>query len=554
MNPEGYGYFIAPRGKGAPILVELLPGTGGGGPVPASAIVPGPQISTLRSVTPTTPALVEWASTGYVDFVADCGADPTGATDCTAALDTAFTLLSALAANPELAETAVELFVPPGQYLVTGAPAHWSFTGGTSSVRIRGVQDASVFVLAQGAANTFLLVANAAYFIAERLTFVGGNSGGAADTAGVFDLNQTQLSTVRDCRFLYLLTPNYLLFNLSALSVERCNFQQNSAFAVVWSQQDFFTSVSECRFSDIALCNGFLFTSPKEATNNFYIYHTGSSQEGQSVRRCFFDEGCAIAISLQGDIPTGNLRSARIEQCTFNSPINAGSSPPVPCVIDIELTNSLVVDGVFDTNATGNANIPFINLVGVKFARVRDLEVGPGALARYIKADATTNFVRVEDSAGFLADDLFDGTAARSLAGTNEMASFGTDTYVECFAALVTAAVAVGSVLKISAASTFDNIATTDGVGLAAAVALDTAGISSTGRVARRGQIVTVLSDGTTTIAIGDGVTSFGAAAAGRVLKATPTGTTPIIGTAVTGAASGGGPVLFDMLFEMGLA
>src|SRR5271166_5635938 len=39
MNPEGFGYFIAPRGKGAPILVELLPGTGGGGGPPASELM-----------------------------------------------------------------------------------------------------------------------------------------------------------------------------------------------------------------------------------------------------------------------------------------------------------------------------------------------------------------------------------------------------------------------------------------------------------------------------------------------------------------------------------
>ena len=94
MNPEGYGYFIAPRGKGAPILVELLPGTGGGGGPPASQLVaaivfrPGaassgffvetwPEVQAVMAASPAgvvfvddgtvSPALVPGA-TGITDF------------------------------------------------------------------------------------------------------------------------------------------------------------------------------------------------------------------------------------------------------------------------------------------------------------------------------------------------------------------------------------------------------------------------------------------------------------------------------------------------------
>ena len=94
MNPEGYGYFIAPRGKGAPILVELLPGTGGGGGPPASQLMaaivfrPGaassgffvetwPEVQAVMAASPAgvvfvddgivSPALVPGA-TGITDF------------------------------------------------------------------------------------------------------------------------------------------------------------------------------------------------------------------------------------------------------------------------------------------------------------------------------------------------------------------------------------------------------------------------------------------------------------------------------------------------------
>src|SRR5208337_752311 len=94
--------------------------------IAAGGITPGPQITTLRSVTPTTPTSVVWASTGYVDFVSDCGADPTGVVDCTAALNTAFSFLSALATDPRRAESTVELFVPPGLYRVHTAGVIWN--------------------------------------------------------------------------------------------------------------------------------------------------------------------------------------------------------------------------------------------------------------------------------------------------------------------------------------------------------------------------------------------------------------------------------------------
>src|SRR5271170_1688671 len=72
----GLGLFVQNGvGQGLPNLVALVPYSGG----PIGPIVPGPQITVLRSVVPTTPTKTVWASSGYIDFVADCGGDPTGA-------------------------------------------------------------------------------------------------------------------------------------------------------------------------------------------------------------------------------------------------------------------------------------------------------------------------------------------------------------------------------------------------------------------------------------------------------------------------------------------
>src|SRR5208337_2121511 len=117
--------------------------------IAAGGITSGPQITTLRSVTPTTPTSVVWASTGYVDFVADCGADPTGVADCAHAFDVAFGILSSLGSSPTTA-TAVRLFFPPGLYSLRSAPTigTWNFQNKTTNLDVVGAgKDATIIQL-----------------------------------------------------------------------------------------------------------------------------------------------------------------------------------------------------------------------------------------------------------------------------------------------------------------------------------------------------------------------------------------------------------------------
>src|SRR5690242_8051649 len=57
-------------------------------------------------------------SANVIDFVADCGADPSGNNDCGPALAVAGQRLAALGADPRSAATSAVLEVPPGVYRV----------------------------------------------------------------------------------------------------------------------------------------------------------------------------------------------------------------------------------------------------------------------------------------------------------------------------------------------------------------------------------------------------------------------------------------------------
>jgi hypothetical protein len=551
------GSFASAGGGGVGMLVPLAGDIGVRGPLAANFISPrGPQISVIRAAPPIAPTKSVWASSGYVDFVVDCGADPTGVVDCTAAMNTAFGLLSTLAADPRFAETAVTLFVPPGIFRINVGGVTWNFLGKTTSVRVCGVQDASIFLLDANAAG-FLGIANAFLCIIDGLTFVGNsNVNGVVDSGGLLNFNQQWLTVVRDCRFVYLTVNPYILFAQGQLRVENCEFGQSAATNATYGMIVGFAAalldVSDCRFVDIVQLNGFSFSVSKIGSNTNYIVQIGPSQLGVNIRRCFFDEGVETPIRLIGSAAPNKLQSALIEQCTFNSPELGAPGG----IIQLSNVNLAEVRAVYVQQVTANPTNPLVGLVAVDFARLRGLTVQAGTNARFVTADVTTGLVRVEDSPNFTADDLFDGTAARSLAKTNQLLSAGTDTVIECFVGLSPAAGSfVGEVAKVGAtANTYTPILTTDGVGLAVAVSLDANAGVGQARFAKRGQIVTVLSDGSTAISVGDPITNLGAATAGQVKKAVATGTTPIIGIAVSPAASGGGAVLFDMLFETGEA
>src|SRR5690242_14465236 len=106
-------------------------------------IVGGGQVTVLEAIDISTDA-------GVINFVTDCGADPSGVKSCAPAFDKAFALLSALGSISPTSKNPLRLFIPPGLYALKSALASpaWNFAAHTTSVEIIGAGvDASIIQL-----------------------------------------------------------------------------------------------------------------------------------------------------------------------------------------------------------------------------------------------------------------------------------------------------------------------------------------------------------------------------------------------------------------------
>jgi hypothetical protein len=507
-----------------------------------------------------------------IDFVADCGADPNGIVDAAAALNAAYNLLVALLVptSPRTVKQSCVLVIPPGLYVVKSVPAQWDFNGGATSLRIQGYQDASIITFDQ-IAGPGLNIGNLENVLIEGITFTGVNNDvtNVPDCTAALEIGIVRQTIIRDCRFVFLWGTNGVIYSFTtSVSVEDCQFLaccSSAGGAVIHGLILYSLSVRRCTFIDVPITNSMLngnppaFAGPKVSQNAAYIRQDDSlavtaptETRGVLVEQCLFDEGCSNTIYLVGG-PTGNIASATLRQNTCNVPINGGASS---AALHFENVNDVKIESWGAThNGSGNPNVPFASFIGVAYASIRNLYFNPASFAKWLVADAACKYLRIENSPTLLPANIFDGTAARCLTKTIETQNFGTDTEVQCYVGLGTATpTAVGNLLKIAGGNIYSLLGTGDGVGLAAGVSLDAAAGATAIRVARRGQVVTALSDGSTAIAIGDPITNLGALAAGQVKKAVASGTTPILGIATSVAASGGGAVLFDMLFETGMA
>lgn len=364
-------------------------------------ITPGPQLTVLRSVVPTVPTKVVWASTGYIDFVADCGADPTGVIDCGAALARAFVLLSATASNPDLAESTAVLFVPPGLYNIqTGA--NWNFpVGSVQRILIVGCDDASIFQCNQVAGDPFL-IENASGCEIRNLTFVGTNS----DQMGVPDANNVVIAfgtvdrcVVTECKFIWLWATSAILAATNgSLNVTECQFLACAGEnAEVIGDSGCMLSVEDCLFRDFGTLNGFTFAPGGVSTK---LIHGGShvaivnnlSLQGRlTVKRTFFDEGVLNTIRVDSGAIT--LHSVVIEQIYVNIPDLAGSTS----ILQFANVFDVSVRDVSTLHFSANLNIPLLLLTGVTRAVLSGADLDAASMARFVTADATTQYVKIEN-------------------------------------------------------------------------------------------------------------------------------------------------------------
>ena len=138
-------------------------------------------------------------SVGVIDFVLDCGADPTGVLDVGPAFTTAMNKLQALATDPVQPLTTLSLYVPPGLYQFSNVATvgrTFNFTGKGSTLRIFGDGDASIFYInLQSAGALVASIANMNTMEIDHLAFIG-----SAPIAGA-------APATPDCGDMFLLSP-----------------------------------------------------------------------------------------------------------------------------------------------------------------------------------------------------------------------------------------------------------------------------------------------------------------------------------------------------------
>ena len=533
----GFFYGIWRRGSNEPTVMEVLP------TIPGTAITPGPQLTVLRSVKAPTPNAVAWASTGVLDFVADCGADPTGATDCAAAWETAREILTSLAADPRLPLSTLVLYFPPGIYSLNSALVNqvWNFATKGTSLTLRGAGvDASIIQFNGFDGPVF---ANVFQYYMLDLTFVGAQVPNALDCVTGLEVSVSYLGVIERCNFVFILSASNVLFLLGATwSVRNCTFSdvssENAALGVLYSKASYIELLG-CTFIDLGNLNGYPNVN-KTSVNRCWFRHddsptaigSGYQQRGVVIRGCIFDESCERNVAIVGG-PTSNVTYVHVESTAFNPPI-LGSK--LACLW-LENVDYAHVEGMIDSGDPASDPVtPAINCVAVGTTKISKLTLRPGSNSDFITVDLACNYLRVEDSPSLLPENI------QSSASTNEVQITDQEGLeVECRVGPGNAAIGSGLAVRTVAGGGYNVIATTDGLGFLAGVAVNVDGGADV-LVARPGQVVTMMSDGAGSLAIGDPVTTLGAAVAGKVKKAVSTGTglVPTCGICQTAQAAAG--------------
>ncbi len=401
MSNITYGLLLGYHASRDGVVATALVPFGGGGGVGV-----GPQLSVLRSVTPTTPAAVVWASTGYVDFVADCGADPTGVDDCAPAWDRAFAILSALAADPALPRSSVILFLPPGKYTLRSNPivSTWNFQNKATTLYIEGAgQDTTLFQFAgfdlPEFANMYSLFVrditfvgtSASYLIPDCVNGIGTNVSNdtvwervkfynIAATQSILTLGAAQSIVMRDCQ------------------IAACGATTNAKAMIVVNQPEI------CRFEnvkwlDIGLVNGFSAVG-KDNANFKHLQVIGSTSYKDGLIEfdaCFWDESTTLAVDLEGDAAF-KIPHVRFQNCYFNSPTGSG-----PCIRAVRV-DLLELVGVVNSGFHAASTSPVVEALNVGHVKCTKIRLQIPSNSHKVTADGDCVFVEIIDCPSLTVD------------------------------------------------------------------------------------------------------------------------------------------------------
>jgi hypothetical protein len=481
---------------------------------------PGPQLSVLRSSPAPSPNKVRWSSSGYIDFVADCGADPTGVADCGPALAVGMSLMLALAANTLLPETTLTLYLPPGIYQFNN-PATvsqtFNFLGKTSSVKICGERDASIIYVNLASASAFLAnIANTNALEICDLAFIGsapvtGLVPGVVDCTVVFQCSPLWRTSVHDISIIGL-TCNAGFYVLSDCEFARVVCLASGAFdgagGIILTTGQFAPGsldvhIYDCTFVDLGRINGE--TVPSGTVDGTSWIYVQGPANNVLIENCFLDEHVKSAIVLDGSGAGHEIATARVRGVT----VNGSTSPTAPGSILVKNVQDFELDGL--ETETGPLN-PYVVLRSVGAAVVRALTTAVSAAA-FVTADAACGSLVIVEPVNWGPQNLVSLAALTTWIQAGVLSDIGVTTGTAT-AALVMKVASVGGV------SGYAPVDIADSPSLAVGVALDAVGAAAPLRVARTEQVTNLLSDGTTTIAIGDPLTTLGAVSAGQVVKA----------------------------------
>lgn len=340
-----------------------------------------------------------------IDFVADCGADPTGQSNCAPAMQTAIgKALTKKAAPPYAAAHDFTLHVPPGVYRFTSTIGVANMTG-ISTFRIEGHRAASIFLIASGDTNQAVFgFANQLSCEIDGITFLGAGIDSTADCAGILDINSTYQTVFSNVQIHALIAAYYgiLTEGFGAVSFRNC-FSANSSCAAanggLWiSDGARAVSFEECAFVDAGQINGH---SPSGGASRLGPHKNTICVRGV-VRAVHFrgvlvDEACVTGILIgDGTNPIGTVDATEL---FVNLPVfQAGDAG-----LRVRNARSVTLRG-FDHGTF--CRVPAVKLEGVDRADIRNVRKRSGNTAYMVTADAACKWLRVADPDGFAAADI----------------------------------------------------------------------------------------------------------------------------------------------------
>ena len=335
-----------------------------------------------------------------LDFVVDCRADPTGATDCGPALDRAIDLALEHAASPAYAAAySFTLYVPPGVYKFTTSVGVRNVTN-ISTIRIVGHRSASIFLVACGDTGEPVLgLANQLSCEIEGITFASLGTTSAPDCAGLLDINSSYLTTFRSVHIRSLIAQSYGIITEGFGSVRFIDcYGDNSACvastAGLWTV-DGARAVSFENFAHIdpGQLNG-VSIGPNRLGPHVNTIMVKGTVRHVHFRNTFVDEGCITGIKI-GD-GTNQIGTVEASELYINPPTLAGKVAG----LHVRKARRLVVRGMdHGTFMT----VPMIKLESVDRSDLENIRKQSGSSAYVITADAASGYLRIADMEGFAA-------------------------------------------------------------------------------------------------------------------------------------------------------